>query len=89
MFGDVVTGQQRHAPADGALGQVLDQLAADRGRCHDVDGGDDPLDLAADVGGVPGRPPRPQAREHQVGHRVPVDPPDRDGAVLHPDSWAE
>ena len=86
MLGHVVAGQQRHAAGDGAAGQVLDQLAAHRRRRHDVDGGDDPLDLAADVGGVPARPTRPQPGEHQVDHRVPVDPADRDGTVLHSDS---
>lgn len=90
MFGYVVTREQRHTPGDGAMGQVLDQLAAYRGRCHDVDGRDDPLHFAADVGGVPARPPHSKAREHQVGHRVPVDPSDRDTAVLdrtHRGSW--
>ena len=38
---------------DGAGGEVLDQLAAYRCRGDDIARGDDPFDLAADVGGVP------------------------------------
>jgi len=81
--GYVVAGEERNAAGDGAVGQVLDQLPAHWRRCHDVDAGDDPLDLAANVGGVPTRASGPQARQHQVGHRIPVDPSDRDGTVLH------
>ena len=62
-----VAVEQRHAPADGAGGQVLGQLAPHRGVGDQTSAaGDQLLDLAADVGGVPGRPARPEPRRHLV-----------------------
>ena len=80
MFGDVVPGQEWGAGGEGAGGEVLGQLAAyDRVGDDAVraGGGDDLLDLPADVGGVPRRPPGAEPEKDQVGDGVAVEAPNR------------
>ena len=77
VLGYVFSGQEEFAAVDGAAGQVLDQFAAYRRRGDDAGAGDDSLDLAPDVGGVPGRPPGTEPGQHEVGDCVAVDATDR------------
>ena len=78
VLGYVVAGQQRHAPRDGAGGQVLGQLAAYRRRRR----------RRRRAAMIRSTSPRmsaafqadrraPSRDSDQVGHRVPVDPADR------------
>jgi hypothetical protein len=55
VLGHLLARQQRHAADQGAGGEVLGQLATHGGLGHDARGGDHPLGLAAQIGGVPGR----------------------------------
>jgi hypothetical protein len=83
MLGDVLAHQQRHAPGQGTLGDVLDQLAPGGAFGDHADRSDQPFGLAADVGCVPRRPPGPESGEHQVGGDVAVEPPDRQARLRH------
>ena len=69
--------QQRHAPAQGAGGEVLGQLEAHRRVGDDALGGDQPLDLTADVRGVPRRAAGGQPGQHPLDRSVPVQRADR------------
>ena len=83
VLGHVPPIQQRTACGDGSGGEVLDQLAPHHRVGHHVRSGDDPLDLAADVRGVPRRAPRTQPGQGEVGDRGPVDPPHRRRSQRH------
>ena len=79
MLRDIVAVQQRNTPCTGTLGDVLDQLTPHKWFSDDVDGGDQSLHTATDIGRVPRRPPRPEPAQHQIRCHVTVQPPD-----LHP-----
>ena len=66
MLGHSLAVHQGDAPVEGAGGEVLGQLEAHRRVGDDAVGGDQPLDLAADVGGVPGRAAGGQPAQHGV-----------------------
>ena len=77
VFGDVVAVQQRHAPCDGPVGEVLDQLVPDRSLGDDVDGGDRCRSTSPRMSAAfHADRLRAEPGEHEVGDRVPVDPAD-------------
>lgn len=77
MLRNVVVVEQRHAALEGADGEVFGELTTDARRRDDVNAGDDPLDLAPDVGSVPGRAARSEPGQDGVGDEGAVDAPDR------------
>jgi len=68
---------QWDAPAKGSGGEVLGQLEAHRRFRDDALRGDQPLDFAADVGGVPGRAAGGQPGRHGVDGSFAVERADR------------
>ncbi len=83
VLGHTIAIEQRHAPVHGACGEVLGQLDAHRGLGHDSPGGDQPLDLAADVRGVPRRPGGGQPDEHPLHRLLAVQGADGGGVQIH------
>ena len=77
MLGDVGLVEQRDTAVQGAGGEILRQLQAHRRVGDDAGRGQVLFDLAADVGGVPRRPPRPQPRQHHRHDLLAVQLPDR------------
>ena len=63
MFGYALVLEQRHACRDSSRGQIFGQLDPHSGVSDDPLAGDELLDLAADVGGVPRRSLRAESRQ--------------------------
>ena len=83
VFGDARAVHQRDAVADGSGGQVLGQFAP-HGRVGDhVTAGDELLDFAADVGGVPRRAARSEPRQHLLDGVLAVERTDRARVERH------
>ena len=74
--GTSVRGRSGSQADSDSGGEVLGEIDPDRGVGHETGAGDPLLDLAADVGGVPRRPPCPQTGQDDLDHLVAVDPPD-------------
>ena len=75
VFGHVGAGEERRAGAQGSGGEVLGQVGSDRSIGHQASAGDPVLDLTADVGGVPRRPPGTQAGQDDPNYLDAVDCP--------------
>ena len=76
VFGHVGAGEERLAGGQGSGGEVLGEIDPHCSVGHETGAGDPLLDLAADVGGVPRRPPCPQTGQDDLDHLDAVDPPD-------------
>ena len=76
MLRNVVAVQQRRARGQGAGGEVFGQLEAHRSVDDEPGGGDPLLDLASDVGCVPGRAFGTQPAQHHLDGSVTIQPTD-------------
>ena len=72
MLGYVGPRQEREAGLEGAGGDVLGQLDADRCGGHQPGGRDPLLHLAANISVVPGRPPGTEPGQDGVDRRLAV-----------------
>jgi hypothetical protein len=87
VFGHVAGGEQPNAAGSGPSGHIFGELDARGGLGDQVGLCQQELDLAADVGGVPRRPFRPELGDHPVCRSVAIDPAHRGRLELGWGGW--